>query len=125
LRLRRQQRSDDGVGSANGPKHSKAFEARADDGFAAGFYNLGTNKQSLSTESRIPHPLCVAQKIFGVVGDDFSEVFSRGLMIAHDLHRGFDLAMIEAVETAVETAFTSLSFTGKQPAESSQRCWQG
>ena len=36
--------SQDRVGTLDGPEHSRALQSGADDGFAAGFYNSGTDK---------------------------------------------------------------------------------
>ena len=42
---------DDGIGSARRPKHTRALEAVADNGFAARFDNPGTDEEVLAPKS--------------------------------------------------------------------------
>jgi len=35
---------NDGVGAADSPEHAGSFQARPNDGFAAGFYHAGTDE---------------------------------------------------------------------------------
>src|SRR5438874_866081 len=53
---------DDGVGPAHRPKHPRALEATADDGFAARFDDSGTHEEMLPPKSGIAHA-------FGVGGN--------------------------------------------------------
>src|SRR6266851_9295261 len=62
--------SDDCIGAANGPEHSRAFEPGGDEGFATRFDHSGTHEQSLLTELRVTHASGVALEIVGL-GLDF------------------------------------------------------
>src|ERR1035438_2623843 len=106
--------SDDGVGAANGPEHSGAFEPSTDDDLTTGFHDTGTNKQTLCAKGRIAHPLCVAFKVFGFVGDGFGEFVGAGRRIAQDLHQGLNLAALQAIETAGDPLSETLAVIRKQ-----------
>src|SRR6266851_4486156 len=62
--------SDDCIGAANGPEHSRAFEPGGDEGFATRLDHSGTHEQSLLTELRVTHASGVALEIVGL-GLDF------------------------------------------------------
>src|SRR6516225_11405454 len=57
----------DGVGAADSPEHAGLLEARADDGFAAGLDNAGTNEQMLAAELGVAHTLGVFLEVVGFV----------------------------------------------------------
>src|SRR6202795_449788 len=106
--------SDDGVGAANGPQHPGAFETSADDDLATGFHYTGTNKQTLCSKSRVAHPLCIAFKVLGFVVDGFTEFVSGARRIAQGLPQVFNLALLQAIETAVDVSVETLAVIGKQ-----------
>src|SRR5450755_1841404 len=52
----------DGVGSPDGPEHSRLFEAIADHRLASSFNYTRANKQVLAAKFGITHPLCIPRE---------------------------------------------------------------
>src|SRR5437762_739912 len=65
---------DDGVGPAHRPKHPRALEATADDGFAARFDDSGTHEEMLPPKSGIAHAFGVGGKIIRFASRPFSRL---------------------------------------------------
>src|SRR6266481_5446841 len=53
----------DGVGSRDGPEHSRLFETRADHRLASSFNYTRANKQVLAAKFGITHPLCISFEV--------------------------------------------------------------
>lgn len=60
---------EDGIGSANGPEHSRPFQAGANHGFAAGFDHARSHKQVLAAKLRIAYALRVLLKVVRLGAD--------------------------------------------------------
>src|SRR5260370_6244585 len=56
----------DGVGSPDGPEHSRLFETRADHRLASSLNHARANKQVLAAKFRITHPLCIPRGAIGL-----------------------------------------------------------
>ena len=68
---------DNGVGSVDGPTHSRLLQPLADYRLAAGFGNARADKQTLATKLCVAHPFRVGLKVV----DGFADFFS-GLVFA-------------------------------------------
>jgi len=60
--------SEDGIGAAIGPKHSRLFQSRSDDRFATGLNDARASEEMLRPEFRTTHALGVAGKELGFSG---------------------------------------------------------
>src|ERR1700723_1470236 len=56
----------DGVGSADGPEHSRLFETRAGHRLASSFNHTRANKQVLAAKFGITHPLSIPREAIGL-----------------------------------------------------------
>jgi hypothetical protein len=62
---------DDGVGTANGPEHTRLFEAGANDGFATCLNHSRTDEEVLTTELGIAHAFGISLEVIGRPADGF------------------------------------------------------
>jgi hypothetical protein len=58
-------KSQDGVGSPDGPVHPGLFEALADDGPTAGLDYTRAHEEALLSELAVSHPLRIGLEVFG------------------------------------------------------------
>src|SRR5207245_10622464 len=86
---------DDGVGPAHRPKHPRALEATADDGFAARFDDSGTHEEMLPPKSGIAHAFGVGGKIIRFASRPFSRLGVGRGQRAQVAHQGFDPPAIQ------------------------------
>src|SRR5580704_103275 len=56
----------DGVGSPDGPEHSRLFETRADHRLASSFDDTRANKQVLAAKFGVTHTLCIPREVIGL-----------------------------------------------------------
>src|SRR6202047_5606520 len=56
----------DGVGSPDGPEHSRLFETRTDHRLASSFNDTRANKQVLAAKFGITHALCIPREVIGL-----------------------------------------------------------
>src|ERR1017187_5390558 len=110
-------KGDDGVGSADGPAHSRKLETAADDGFAPGFDDARADKEMLLAKLRVAHALGILLEIFrldpNLVGDLRTGGFDRPQRndkfldlplveqsLLMDVHPGFLLYFVVGIQLA-------------------------
>src|ERR1700690_100444 len=56
----------DGIGSRDGPEHSRLFKTRADHCLTSSFDHTRAYKQVLAAKFGITHPLCIPHEVIGL-----------------------------------------------------------
>src|SRR5208283_3357899 len=85
----------DRVGSADGPEHSRTFEARSDHGFASSFDDAGTDEEVLAAELGVAHALGVPFEIIGFRADLLRDCGMAGGEGAEHAHELFDFPLVQ------------------------------
>src|ERR1035441_1925997 len=90
-------KSDDPVGSLDGPEHSRLLETGPDDRLAASLDDTGADKQALRTEIRIAHLGRVAFEVFSLGVQLLSQFRPLADERADDGYERLDFALVQQI----------------------------
>src|SRR5580693_6932773 len=94
IEMRAAQRQD-GVGSADGPEHSRLFETRADHRLASSFNDTRANKQVLAAKFGIAHALCIPREVIGLDANLLVHGGITGVDGPQRTHQFFDFPLVQ------------------------------
>src|ERR1700733_12949999 len=85
----------DGVGSPDGPEHSRLFETRADHSLASSFNHTRADKQVLAAKFGITHALCIPREVIGLDANLLLQGGIAGVEGPQRGHQFFDFPLVQ------------------------------
>src|SRR6202050_1699333 len=85
----------DGVGSADGPEHSRLFKTRADHRLTSSFNYTRANKQVLAAKFGITHALCIPREVISLGANLLVQGEIAGGDGPQRAHQFFDFPLVQ------------------------------